>query len=231
MSSRIELLRDFPARPDNLDEQAMERSCYETMLKVLTLAQKLDPRSVTVHIQLATVEEYFGNYESAHRRMTELIDSTRVPDDRKDRDKQIDWIVRRSRVAYKWAAELCHRGDAASSNQALALVEQAAKALAANERYIADLALRRDTHVSAIMRVYYFYWTATETRLSLGEIARDLGRHAEARLAFQSAKKAFDYLDAFTREQSMDHVSPTEFEALRNRVRAGLLTPLLGSAR
>ena len=109
-------------------------------------------------------------------RLTELIDATRARGDRKDRDELIDWIVRRSRIAVRWAAQLRRRGDAASSQRALALIEQAAKAMGDCERDVADLAVLPDQPNPAIERVYDFYWISSETWLAMGEIARDLGR-------------------------------------------------------
>ena len=180
---------------------------------------------------MAIVEEFFGNYESAHLRLTGLIDATRARGDRKDRDVLIDWIVRRSRVAIRWAAQLRRRGDAASSKRALALIEQAAKAMGDCERVVADLVVLPDQLNPPIERVYDFYWISSETWLAKGEIARDLGQHAQARSAFKSAKKAFDCLTAFSREHSLVHERPAEVETLWNRVRAGLLTQLPAAAR
>jgi tetratricopeptide (TPR) repeat protein len=242
VSSRIDLLRQYKtnaARRDSIseeaharsDELAIERRYYETMLKVLVLALKVDPESSTIRTQMAIVEEYFGNYESAHLRLTGLIDATRARGDRKDRDVLIDWIVRRSRVAIRWAAQLRRRGDAASSKRALALIEQAAKAMGDCERVVADLVVLPDQLNPAIERVYDFYWISSETWLAMGEIARDLGQHAQARSAFKSAKKAFDCLTAFSREHSLVHERPAEVETLWNRVRAGLLTQLPAAAR
>ena len=212
------------------DELAVEREYYETMLKVLALALRLDPASNTIRTQVAIVEEFFGNYESAHRRLTELIDAMRARGDRKDRDDLIDWIVRRSRIAIRWAAQLRRRGDAASSQRALALIEQAAKAMGDCERDVADLAVLPDQPNPAIERVYDFYWISSETWLAKGEIARDLGQHAQARSAFQRAKRAFDCLTAFSREHSLVHERPAEVETLWNRVRAGLLAHLPAAA-
>ena len=172
---------------------------------------------------MAIVEEFFGNYESAHLRLTELIDAARARGDRKDRDELIDWITRRSRVAIRWADQLRRGGDAASSQRALALIEQAAKALGDCEPVVADLADLPDLLNPGIERVYDFYWISSETWLAKGEIARDLGQHAQARPAFQSAKKAFDRLTAFSREHSLVHERPAEVETLWNRLRAGLL--------
>ena len=104
VTSRIELLREYkshPARRESSDEKAdeltddlaVEREYYQTMLKVLALALKIDPESNTLRTQVAMVEEFYGNYESAHVRLTELIDATRARGDRKDRDELIDWIV------------------------------------------------------------------------------------------------------------------------------------------
>jgi hypothetical protein len=103
--------------------------------------------------------------------------------------------------------------------------------MADSDLYIADLAVRGDKRKPAIQLVYSFYWISTETWLSLGDITRDMGRLEEARSAFQSAKKAFDRLDAFSTKESLEHQRPAEFEVLRKRVRAGLPTPLLGAAR
>ncbi|HWT77959.1 MAG TPA: hypothetical protein VN648_04075, partial [Candidatus Methylomirabilis sp.] len=155
----------------------------------------------------------------------------RARGDRKDRDELIDWIVRRSRIAVRWAAQLRRRGDAASSKRALALIEQAAKAMGDCERVVADLVVLPDQLNPPIERVYDFYWISSETWLAKGEIARDLGQHAQARSAFQSAKKAFDCLTAFSREHSLVHERPAEVETLWNRVRAGLLAQVPGAAR
>lgn len=242
VTSRIDRLRDYKSRRPRresstakaharIDELAVEREYYETLLKVLALALKLDPASNTIRTEVATVEEFFGNYESAHVRLTELIDAMRARGDRKDRDELNDWIVRRSRIAIRWAAQLRRRGDAASFKRVLVLIEQAANAMADCERDVADLAVRPDKLKPAIERVYNFYWISSETWLAMGEIARDLGQHAQARSAFQSAKKAFDCLTAFSREHSLVHERPAEVETLWNRVRAGLLAQLPAAAR
>lgn len=241
VTSRIDHLRDYKSRRPRresltekpharTDELAVEREYYETLLKVLALALRLDPASNTIRTQVAIVEEFFGNYESAHRRLTELIDAMRARGDRKDRDVLIDWITRRSRVAIRWAAQLRRRGDAASSQRALALIEQAAKAMGDCERDVADLAVLPNQPNPAIERVYDFYWISSETWLAKGEIARDLGQHAQARSAFQRAKRAFDCLTAFSREHSLVHERPAEVETLWNRVRAGLLAHLPAAA-
>ncbi len=242
VTSRIDLLIQYKTnaasresngeKPRALsDEQAIERRYYETMLKALTLALKVDPESNTIRTQAAIVDEFFGNFESAYLRLTELIDATRARGDRNAGDERIDWLISRSRVAVRWAAELRRRGDAASTKRALELEEQAANSLAACERDVADLAVRPDKLESGIWRVYRFYWISSETWVALGEFARDLGRHAQARLAFQSAKKAFDCLDAFSKEHFKQHQNPAELEALRKRVRDGLLAPSPDAAR
>jgi hypothetical protein len=242
VTSRIDLLiqhKTDAARRDSTgakaressDERAIERRYYETMRKALALALKVDPESNKIRTQVATVEEFFGNFESAHRRLTELIDATRARGNRNDRDDLIEWIMRRSRIEVRWAAELRGRRDAASFQRALALNEQAASALADCERDVADLAVRRDILESGIQRVYRFYWISTETWLALGDSARDLGRHAQARSAFKSSKKAFDRLSAFGRERSVGHEHSAELETLWNRVRDGLLAPLPDAAK
>ena len=109
VTSRIDLLiqhKTHAARRDSTgakarepsDERAIERRYYETMRKALALALKVDPESNKIRTQVAIVEEFFGNFESAHRRLTELIDATRARGDRNDRDDLIDWIMRRSRI-------------------------------------------------------------------------------------------------------------------------------------
>ena len=242
VSSRIELLRAYKSHPARqgsssekaharTDELAVEREYYQTMLKALTLALKVDPKSETTRSQVAIVEEFLGNFESAHLLLTELIDATRARGDRKDRDELIDWIVRRSRIEVRWAAQLRRRGDNASSQRAMALIEQAANAMADCEKDVSDLAVRPNKLKPSIERVYFYYWISTETWLALGEIARDQGRHAQARSAFQSAKKAFDCLTAFSAEESLAHQRPAELETLRSRVRGGLLAQLPDAAK
>ncbi|MBV8310682.1 MAG: serine/threonine protein kinase, partial [Planctomycetaceae bacterium] len=89
VTSRFDLLIQYKtnaARRDSIDvkaspstdEQGVERKYYETMLKVLALALKIDPESSRIRTQEARVEESFGNYESAHLRLTELIDAARA---------------------------------------------------------------------------------------------------------------------------------------------------------
>jgi len=242
VSSRIELLRAYKSHPARqgsssekaharTDELAVEREYYQTMFKALALALKVDPKSETIRSQVAMVEEFLGNFESAHLLLTELIDATRARGDRKDRDELIDWIVRRSRIAVRWAAQLRRRGDNASSKRATALIEQAANAMADCEKDVSDLAVRRNKLKPSIERVYYYYWISTETWLALGEIARDQGRHAQARSAFQSAKKAFGRLTAFSAEESLEHERPAELETLRSRVREGLLAQFPDAAK
>jgi hypothetical protein len=240
VSSRIDLLiqhkidvasRGSTGEKARADEQAMERKYYETMQKALTLALKIDSESKTIRTQAAIVDELFGKFESAYLRLTELIDATRARTDRNDRYERIDWIIRRSRVAIRWAAELRRRGDAAGTERAWELDEQAADALAGCQREVADLAFRRDKLKPAIDRVYAFYWLSSETWVTLGEFARDLGRHEQARSAFQSAKKAFDRLAAFSEEHSMQNDNRAEREALGKRVRDGLLAPSPAAAR
>ena len=119
-----------------------------------------------------------------------------------------------------------------ASKRALALNEQAASALADCERDVADLAARRDILESGDRRGSTgFYWISSETWLALGDSARDLGRHAQARSAFRSSKKAFDCLTAFSREHSVGHERSAEVETLWNRVRDGLLAPLPDAAK
>jgi serine/threonine protein kinase len=216
---------------DNPEDLAIENRYYETMLKVLALAQKMDPGSETIRWQVATVEEFFGKYEPAHLRLTELIDATRARGDRDDRAKLIDWIMRRSRVAIRWAAELRRAGDPAEDKRAVELLEQAASALADCDREVSDLKVRRDKLEPAIQRVYIFYYISTETWLALGELARELGRREQARSAFRRAKTAFDCLTAFTAEESLSHERPMDVEKLRDRVRSGLLTASPAAAR
>ncbi len=208
------------------DELATERKYYQTMLKVLELALKIDPESTTIRMQAAVVDEFFGNFASAHERLTKLIEALRAHGDRDDRNELIDLIVRRSRVAVRWAAQLRRRGDEVNTGRALELDEQAAKAMAECERDVADLAFRPDKLQRAIKSVYNFYWIASETWLSLGELARDQGRFDQARSAFRSAKQAFDRLSAFSADQSITHERPAEFESLRKRVRDGLIAPM-----
>jgi len=98
------------------------------------------------------------------------------------------------------------------------------------ERVVADLVVLPDQLNPPIERVYDFYWISSETWLAKGEIARDLGQHAQARSAFQRAKRAFDCLTTFSREHSLVHERPAEVETLWNRVRAGLLAHLPAAA-
>ena len=94
VTSRIERLREYKANLAKLgisskqaDDLASERKYYETMSKVLDLALKIDPESNTLRVQAAMVDEYFGNQESAHGRLTKLIDATRARGDRNDREE------------------------------------------------------------------------------------------------------------------------------------------------
>ena len=206
------------------EEKAIERRYYETMLKVLALALKVDPKSNTIRAQMAIVDEFFGNFESAHLLLTELIDTTREHGDRYDRIELIEWIMRRSRIEVRWAAELRRLGDAASTQRALPLNEQAASALAECERDVADLAVTPDKLKLGAERVYAFYWISTETSLALADSARNLGRPVQAQTAYQKAKLAFDRLVAFTKAHSLEHQNLAELEALRRRVRAGVLS-------
>ena len=127
--------------------------------------------------------------------------------------------------------QLLRRGDDASTRRAAALIEQSATAMAECEKDIFDLAVRPNKLNPSIMRVYYFYWMSSETWLAQAEIARDLGRHEDARSAFQHAKKAFDCLAAFSEEESLAHERSSEFEALRKRVVDGLLARASGASK
>ncbi len=130
VQSRMDLLKQYKtdaARRRNAgekiepkpEEPAIERRYYETMLKVLGLALNIDPNSENIRAQLAVVEEFFGNFESAHLRLTELIDAARARADRNNRDGLIDWTISRSRIEILWAAELRRQGNAASLQRAL----------------------------------------------------------------------------------------------------------------
>ncbi len=240
VSSRIEILKRHKsdaARRGGTDEKAraeekeIERKYYETMLKALTLALKIDPESTTIRTQATIVDEFFGKFESAYLRVTKLIDETRAGGDRNGGDERIDLLIHRSRIAVRWAAELRAHGDAASTKRALELNEQAASSLAACERKIFNLAVSRELLESVIERVYNFYWILSETWVARGELDRDEGRHAQSRLAYQNAKKAFDHLDAFMHAHYDENQIPPELETLRKRVMDGLLTKSPEAAR
>ncbi len=206
------------------EEDAIERRYFETMMKALELALKVDPKSTTIRTQAAIVEEFNESFESAHRRLTELIDETRARGDRYDRNELIDWIMRRSRIELRWAAQLRRGGDAASTQRALALNEQAASALAESKRDVADLAVTPDKLKLAAERVYAFYWISTETWLALADSAQELGRNEQAHSSYQKAKQVFDLLSAFSKAHSVEHQNPAQLETLRQRVRDGLLS-------
>jgi hypothetical protein len=73
--------------------------------------------------------------------------------------------------------------------------------------------------------LFNYLWITTEAWLALGEIERDQGHEAKARLAFRSAKKAFDRMADFAQQKKLYQLP---IDDLRLRVRQALI--LLPSA-
>ncbi len=207
------------------DAAPVLRQYYETMHRALELALNIDPTLNTIRVQAAIVDEFFGKFESAYARLTRLIDEKKAQGDqigRNDRDQQIDWIVRRSRIAVLWAAELHHEPGAANAARAEKLLQQAAAALASCERDIPSLTLRPDKKRDLNERIYRYFWICTETWLAIGEAERPGNDPTQRRQAFHNSKRYLDSLMAFGVQNSLGEGLSDEIEALKQRTRAGI---------
>jgi hypothetical protein len=210
--------RPAPAgKPSNQDaDRSIERTCYETIRRVLLLACKIDPSLDGTRKLMAETEERLGNFESAYHLFSELIAELRSHGDHHDRNSLIDLITQRGRIVLQWSKELRRANSPTAEKRVLELLTHTTAALKECETDVSDLADRTGLLHGDLEAVYNYYWISSEAHLAKGEIERKAGQHQ----AFRAAKRSFDLLDAFAREHNCSN--PKEFENLRSRVLAGV---------
>jgi serine/threonine protein kinase len=198
------------------DDGIIEDRYYDTLSKSLRLALKIDPGSQAIRRQMAAVEEYRKNFESASQILGELIQTARARSDRQDRDNLIGWTTQRGRVVVRWSSELRKSGEPAGTNRALELLRQSLQDLERCQRDVSDLETQHDLLFPGVWRIYSFHWITTETWLEQGEVERARGDDASALAAVQQSKRVLDRLDAFGKEHALKR--PADFEILRQRI-------------
>jgi hypothetical protein len=202
---------------------------YKSILTALELALLVDPDSETIPGKIAIVEEYFRNFESAYQRLTNLINSVRKRGDTVPRENLVSLISQRGRVVLRLSDQLRRSGDLTEGRRARDLLRESADELRKQEANALEIAIRAgDSGVSnGIDRerlndiVYYCLWITMETSLELGEMEREGGNSARARLEFENNKKVLDKLEYFARERNI--TLPSRFADLRNRLINGLV--------
>jgi serine/threonine protein kinase len=210
--------RDAQADPN----RELERKYYETFHKAIQLALKIDPGSEIIKKQMATTEEMLGDFESAHRRLTELIETARLRADRDALNELIDRIDQRGRVAIRWSNELRSLGNPEAGWRAGNLLIEAVKDLEEVAPDMARAVSENTLRPEGAIRAYMHYWIATEACVALGELELAQGDQVAASSAFQSSKKVFDLLARIARVNPRTPAG--DFEGLRRRVRNGLLS-------
>jgi hypothetical protein len=219
---RNELIKLRGEMPESPQVQETKKRYYESMLEALRLALEVEPDSEAVIRQMAAVEGELGDFESANRRFTKLINALRTREGSKERDKLVDWITQRGRLVIHWSTDLRGEGDPTRSQRALKLLQGSAMDLGACEAIALEIASHYTDQNEYSDIAYYYFWIATETSIILGELERELGQDAQSRSTFRNAKKALDRLDGFARLKAIP--LPARVEDLRKRCRDGLLS-------
>jgi hypothetical protein len=219
--------RNGPITEDPIDIKS-KTEYYKAIQTALELALLGEPDSETIPGQIAIVEEFFRNFESAYKRLSRLIDSMRARVDDGSREALVSRVTQKGRVVIRLSDQLRQSGDPVKHQRALDLLRKSAHELREQEGNALYLAKRAgDSAVSkGVDRerlnevVYYTLWITMETSLELGEIERERGDSARALSEFESNKKVLDKLEYVAGERNIS--LPPRFVDLKNRVRKGL---------
>lgn len=208
-SSRLKILEQISAAANassesagnqrGQKEEAARNRLYEVARDAAKITLDLDPTSEQAAQDLATVEEYFGEYAAAHKRLTKLIDSVESLDEHRDRDKLIGWSIQRGRIVIRWAKELHRQQASTSTDEALRLLQAAQSDLDRCDRILPDLPDNPSGLSGNNRKLFFLLYIKTEAILARAEIERGLGKHAEADQTFHAAKKTFDRMESLAR--------------------------------
>jgi hypothetical protein len=219
--------RHGPITEDPIDTKS-KTDFYKAIQTALELALLGEPDSETIPGQIAIVEEFFHNFESAYQRLSRLIDSMRARVDDGSREALVSRITQKGRVVIRLSDQHRQSGDPVKHRRALDLLRESAHELRGQEGNALYLANRAGE--SAVTKgvdrerlndiVYYCLWITMETSLELGEMDREKGDLPRARTEFEESKKFLDKLEYFAGDRNIS--LPPRFVDLRNRVRDGL---------
>ncbi|MDR3619906.1 MAG: serine/threonine-protein kinase [Paludisphaera borealis] len=205
----VNITRPPDGEPAPADGQSMEKTIhhiFELVDHALRNALEADPTSKETIQGLATVAEYQKDYETAHRRLTELLALSQKQNSDVLPAELSTWRLQRSRVATLRAKDLIVLDCDRDRRRALNLADEAVTDLDLCARSVADF-----------QRQYYFGFRA-ETLLARGEIRCRLGMEQPAQSDSREAKLALEKWLGLARS-SGNPVSASVEEAYRVRLR------------
>jgi hypothetical protein len=213
---------------DPIDANSKTR-IYNEIYTALELALLVEPDSDTISSQIAIVEEYFRNFESAYKRLTKVINSMRARVDGGSSEALISRITQKGRVAIRLSTQLRQSSDPILLRRARDLLRECAHELREQEGNALYLANRasESTGSKGVDRarlneiVYYCLWITMETSLELGEMELEGGDPAQARSEFEYSKKVLEKVEYFARERNIS--LPPRIADLRKRITEGLV--------
>jgi serine/threonine protein kinase len=195
---------------------------FDMALHASQMALALDPSSEQAARQIATVEESRGNYQSAHQRLSDLIDAVLSQGYSVDSARLLSLFIQRDRVATRWAAFLLHSGSPANRAEALKIIREAVRDLdRCNSMLFVDVG--ENAIVGSIPNSirFYFLRIQTEAILTLAEVERAHRLLALAGRDFEKAKRTFDRFTDFAIVSGLKIRDDVDL-LLKQRLRDGL---------
>jgi len=165
----------------------VKRQDYELAGEALQLAEKLDPISPWIQYLLAKTEEVSFDYASAHKRLTQLIQT--ASSSNIDPDTLFFCREERGRVAYLWGDESRRQEDSPDEGT-LRRLEIALEDLDKCAGYLGGSTFDTDQELKKYHVIYDQVWL----RLTLAEVQIDLERPTEARWHLKAAQRRFKSL-------------------------------------
>jgi serine/threonine protein kinase len=220
VKSQMRTLSTFKKDPQNPNHGEIEREYYQNMARAIALALQIKPHDSELLQEMAVVEEYFGDFESAYTRLTELNARWPSEESNLDRSHLLDRITQRGRVGIRWARALRESRTRSNDEKAGKLTRESADSFGQYESEILRLAGQPGLQGRGVLIVYNFFWVATEAWLDLGDLESGHGRSGEARSDYRQAKQSFDRLRAISERHALFPLS--DVEGLRKRVYAAL---------
>jgi len=161
---------------------------YELAGEALQLAEKLDPISPPIQFLLAKTDEVAFDYASAHKRLTQLIETASSS----GIDLNTLFFARelRGRVAFLWADERQREQDSLDEGT-LTRLEIAQEDLDKCSRYLGGSTFNTDQELKKYHVIYDQVWL----RLTLAEFQIDFKRPTEARHHLEAAHTRFKSLN------------------------------------
>ncbi|WP_165232157.1 serine/threonine-protein kinase [Aquisphaera insulae] len=208
-------------------DREVEKRYYQVLRRILNVALEARPDSTTIPPMMAAAEEALGDYQAALDRVERLIERMRGRLERSQRDDFIRLISQRARVAWRLAQGHYGRGDRASLDRGIALIQRSLDDMKSCEAEIFEVTNTEDDPHARATLVYSHYWLQTECWLTLADIQERAGARPESASSRQKARTSYNRLRGFVAQGSLK-VTP-ELNEMGERVRKGMIAARGGS--